>query len=60
MPESVRLFSFCSAMEFSIMPVAGGVYDQHPKLIEQWDYLFRARADKHKNDKKKPPPRRGR
>lgn len=55
--ESVRLFALCSAMEFAVLPVAGGLYDQHPDLIEQWSEIFaekgrheRAEMERHKRE----------
>lgn len=53
LPESIRLYSICSAMDFNHLPVAGGIYDQHPKLVEQWQMLFEARAEKRKLDEAK-------
>lgn len=32
-------------MKWNHLPVAGGLYDQHPKLLEQWDYIFARRAE---------------
>lgn len=40
-------------MDFNHLPVAGGIYDQHPKLVEQWQMLFEARAEKRKLDEAK-------
>lgn len=39
-------------MKWSHLPVAGGLYDQHPKLIVQFEYIFSARA-KHEEKKRK-------
>lgn len=30
-------------MNWSVLPVAGGLYDQDPKLLEQWEEIFNAR-----------------
>jgi len=27
-------------MKWAHLPVAGGLYDQHPQLIDEWDILF--------------------
>lgn len=39
-------------MKWSHLPVAGGLYDQHPKLIEQFQIIFHERA-KHEEKKRK-------
>lgn len=49
-PESLRLWSLCKNMEFSHLPVAGGIYDQDPKLVSQWEEIFRAVNEKAKHD----------
>lgn len=36
MPESLRLYSLCKAMRWTHLPVSGGLYDQHPKLIDDF------------------------
>lgn len=35
----------CKAMRWAHLPVAGGLYDQHPKLIDQWQYIMAAEAE---------------
>lgn len=40
-------------MEFSHLPVAGGIYDQDPKLVSQWEEIFRAMNQKAEHDRKK-------
>lgn len=30
-------------MKWNHLPVAGGLYDQHPKLLEDFRYIFAAR-----------------
>jgi len=32
-------------MKWNHLPVAGGIYDQHPKLIDEWEYLFSIKAE---------------
>lgn len=44
-PESLRLFALCDAMNWSVLPVAGGLYDQHPDFIDQIQVIFQAKAD---------------
>lgn len=57
MPESIRLYGMSKVMKFSHLPVAGGLYDQHPKLIEQWEQIMQAEAEadekKRKEDERK-------
>lgn len=48
MPESIRLYMLSKATNFSHLPVAGGWYDQHPKLIEQWTQILSAEAEEEK------------
>ena len=43
-PESLRLFNFCENTKWSVLPVAGGIYDQHPQLIAEWETIFHIRA----------------
>lgn len=47
-PESIRLFMLCEAMNFGVLPLAGGLYDQHPKLVEQWEEIMRAKSQEEK------------
>ena len=48
-PESLRLFMLCEAMNWGHLPVAGGLYQQHPRLLEDWLEIFQARTahDEH-------------
>jgi len=32
-------------MKWSHLPVAGGLYDQHPELLEQWRFIFAKRGE---------------
>jgi hypothetical protein len=54
-PESILLFSLCENMRWNHLPRAGGLYDQHPRLLEQWRILFREKAveEKRRNDEDK-------
>lgn len=45
MPEALRLFIICEGMSWTHLPCAGGLYDQHPVLLDRWVYIFAARAD---------------
>lgn len=40
MHHSIRLFALCQNMKWSHLPVAGGLYDQHPQLLEEWEVIF--------------------
>jgi len=40
----------CQALEWNHLPVAGGLYDQHPKLIDEWEILFAAVAKHEKQE----------
>lgn len=35
-PESLRLYLLCKNMKWTHLPVGGGLYDQHPKLLDDW------------------------
>lgn len=43
--ESLRLFLFCEGTKWAHFPVQGGIYDQHPMLIDEWSLLFSIKAD---------------
>jgi hypothetical protein len=34
----------CKAMKFNHLPMAGGIYDQHPGLIDRFYYLLAQEA----------------
>jgi len=55
LPESIRLFALCRAMEFNHLPVAGGLYDQDPELLDQWLEIWRLQAahDKREREREK-------
>lgn len=48
----MRLFALCEQMKWSHLPVAGGIYDQHPKLLEEWQIIFAARARKEEQERR--------
>jgi hypothetical protein len=50
--ESIRLFSLSQAMKWSALPVAGGLYDQHPKLLDQWAYIFARQAEERDRERR--------
>lgn len=39
-------------MKWNHLPVAGGLYDQHPKLLERWLYIFGKRAEQQEKERK--------
>lgn len=43
--ESIKMFAMCEQMKWAHLPVAGGLYDQHPVLLEQWRYIFGVRNE---------------
>jgi hypothetical protein len=54
----------CEAMDWNHLPMAGGLYDQNPELLERWRYLFTERSRyeeiKRKEEQRKGPQQRGR
>jgi hypothetical protein len=63
-PESIRLFSICEALKWNHLPNEGGIYDQHPDLLDQWQVVWQERAKyeseqerKSKAQQRKPRPR---
>lgn len=39
------MFSLCEAMKWNHLPVAGGLYDQDPQLVDGFMIIFSARAE---------------
>jgi hypothetical protein len=61
------LFSICENMKWSHLPVAGGIYDQHPQLLTEWGIIWeekakfeRAEAAKRENEARSAGKGRGR
>lgn len=50
---SIRLFSICQAMKWAHLPVAGGIYDQHPDMMDQFMYIFRKKAEWEEQERKR-------
>lgn len=42
----------CEAMKWAHLPMAGGLYDQHPQLLEEFSIIFAARAAKEERERK--------
>jgi hypothetical protein len=40
-------------MKWNHLPVAGGIYDQHPKLIDEWMILFEEQAKERQRQETK-------
>lgn len=34
------MFSLCAHMKWSHLPVAGGLYDQDPDLLDKFEFIF--------------------
>lgn len=51
--ESLRLYVLCKGMRWTHLPVAGGLYDQHPKFLEDLTTVMSAEsnAEKIKNQR---------
>jgi hypothetical protein len=39
------MFSLCEGMKWSHLPVAGGIYDQRPELMDKFQIIFQMRAE---------------
>lgn len=53
MHESLRLWALCNAMKWNHLPVAGGMYDQHPKFLDDCMTIFQAQGLQRKKDAEK-------
>lgn len=40
-------------MNWAHLPVAGGIYDQHPQLIDEWFVLFAEKAAHDKQEEER-------
>lgn len=52
-PELLRLFAIASATEWSLLPVDGGLYDQHPEFIDGINVVFKAKSDHQERERMK-------
>lgn len=43
----------CEALKWTHLPVDGGLYDQHPQLLEEWRYIFAVRSEYERNEQSK-------
>jgi len=40
-------------MRWVALPVAGGLYDQHPKLLHDWTVILTEKSEKQEKERKK-------
>lgn len=40
----IRMFALCEAMKWNHLPLAGGLYEQDPELLDGFMYIFGERA----------------
>ena len=45
MPESLRMYVLCKQMKWTHLPNGGGIYDQHPKLLDDWLVILNVDAE---------------
>jgi hypothetical protein len=50
---SMKLYLIAKQMRWAHLPLAGGLYDQHPELLDQWSVLFRLENEKALADHRK-------
>lgn len=50
---SIRLFALLDGMKWSHLPNAGGLYDQDPKLLDDFRYIFAKRGEEQERERKK-------
>lgn len=43
----------CEALKWNHLPLAGGLYDQHPDLLDGFEIVFAARAEHEAEEAKK-------
>lgn len=63
MPEALRLFILCEATKWNHLPVAGGLYDQHPRFLEHILTIFQIKSEhdqRKMSEARKKTPKRGR
>ena len=47
------MWAFCNHMKFAHLPVAGGILDQDPDLMDKWRYIFMIRSQIQEEERKK-------
>jgi hypothetical protein len=46
------MFSLCESMKWAHLPNAGGLYDQHPELLDGFRYIFSVRGEEQERQRK--------
>lgn len=54
------MFQLCESMKWSHLPIAGGLYDQDPDLLDGFMIIFAARAKHDEEERKKEEAKRNR
>lgn len=47
------MFMLCGSMKWNHLPVPGGLYDQHPKFLDDMYFIFQKRSEKEAADEAK-------
>jgi hypothetical protein len=42
-PASIKYFNLMDNMKWAHLPVAGGIYDQHPQFLDELRFIFQER-----------------
>lgn len=50
---AIQMFSTCEAMGWNVLPVAGGIYDQHPDFMQKTRYIFGVKAQRDAEEREK-------
>lgn len=53
MHESLRVWILCNAMNWNVLPVRGGLYDQDPELLDDFVRIFSRKAQKEEEEQRK-------
>ena len=40
-------------MKWNFLPISGGLYDQHPELLDQFTYIFSERSEQEEKERLK-------
>jgi hypothetical protein len=51
--SELRMFTLCQGMKWAQLPVPGGLYAQHPKLIDRFYFIMAAQAEQQEKDRAK-------
>jgi hypothetical protein len=49
----IRMFTLCESMKWAHLPVAGGIYDQHPDLLDGFMIILHERSKHEAEEAKK-------